>query len=286
MAERASTDALVALSRWIDAGQPVTRDPEAVTWGRIAKLTEESGEVVAAFIGATGQNPRKGVTHTIADVGDELLDVAITALGAYEHLTQHQGLALRRLDDKIVAVAARAGVLGETLALPARAAPSSEVCGGCGRPMTEACGVESVRTVAERAARTAQADVPEPTSPVEDREVVERVLARALKIARGTEVAGAWSEHDRLVALGALDHLDANVLAGLVVDALAARSPQPAPSVSAEQVVALLNVRISRNYSDSWDDGYRAAAADVARWLTDGPEHYEAAWLARAEVTP
>ncbi|MCR6703137.1 MAG: MazG-like family protein [Cellulomonas sp.] len=176
MAEQASTDALVALSRWIDEGQPVTRDPEAVTWGRIAELTEESGEVVAAFIGATGQNLARASRTRSPTWATSLLDVAITALGAYEHLTQHQGLALRRLDDKIVAVAARAGVLGETLALPSRVAPSSEVCGGCGRPMTEACGVESVRTVAERAARTAQADVPAPTSPVEDREALARII--------------------------------------------------------------------------------------------------------------
>lgn len=30
----------------------------------------------------TGQNPRKGVTHTREDVADELCDVAITALTA------------------------------------------------------------------------------------------------------------------------------------------------------------------------------------------------------------
>lgn len=110
MADATSADAIVALSRWIDEGQPATRDSEAVTWGRLAKITEEAGEVIAAFIGATGQNPRKGVTHTVADVGSELLDVAITALAAYEHLTDHQGLALARLDDKIRSVARRAGV--------------------------------------------------------------------------------------------------------------------------------------------------------------------------------
>lgn len=103
-------EALVALSKWIDAAN-AHRDPEAVTWGRLAKLAEEGGEVIEAFIGATGQNPRKGITHTIADVGDELLDVAITALGAYEHLTDHQGLALVRLDEKILCVAKRAEVL-------------------------------------------------------------------------------------------------------------------------------------------------------------------------------
>jgi len=97
---------LVALSRRIDTGN-AHRDPESVAWGRLAKLTEESGEVIAAYIGATGQNPRKGVTHTTDDVLAELLDVAVTALGAYEHLDGHQGRALTALDAKIHAVADR-----------------------------------------------------------------------------------------------------------------------------------------------------------------------------------
>lgn len=105
-------EALAALSRWIDAGN-AHRDPEAVTWGRLAKLSEESGEVIAAFIGATGQNPRKGVTATTGDVVEELLDVAVTALGAIEHLTGHQSSALDRLEEKILAVAQRAGLTVE-----------------------------------------------------------------------------------------------------------------------------------------------------------------------------
>src|SRR5690606_27936114 len=109
------------------------RDPEAVTWGRIAKLTEESGEVIAAFIGATGQNPRKGVTHTVEDVIAELLDVAVTALGAVEHLTGHEGGALARLDEKIVAVGERAGVvttLGRPIRLCATCGDESAYCDG------------------------------------------------------------------------------------------------------------------------------------------------------------
>ncbi len=101
--------ALVALSRWIDAGN-AHRDPEAVTWGRLAKVAEEAGEVIAAYIGATGQNPRKGITCTTGDVIDELLDVAVTALAAIEHLNGHDGHALRLLDNKILRVANRAGV--------------------------------------------------------------------------------------------------------------------------------------------------------------------------------
>ncbi|HWR85627.1 MAG TPA: MazG-like family protein, partial [Rhodoglobus sp.] len=87
---------LVALSRWIDAGN-AHRDPEAQLWGRVAKIAEEHGEAVAALIGMTGQNPRKGVTHGADQVIDELLDVAITALGAVEHLTGHRGDAFALL---------------------------------------------------------------------------------------------------------------------------------------------------------------------------------------------
>lgn len=105
-----AADALVALSEWIDEGN-AHRDHEAVTWGRISKITEEAGEVIGAYIGATGQNPRKGHTHTLNDVLEELLDVAVTALGAYEHVVGHQGTALAALDSKILRVAQRAGVV-------------------------------------------------------------------------------------------------------------------------------------------------------------------------------
>lgn len=54
---------------------------------RVLKLSEEVGEVAEAVIGTTGQNPRKGVTHTWEDVQAELCDVAITALVALRTLT-------------------------------------------------------------------------------------------------------------------------------------------------------------------------------------------------------
>jgi hypothetical protein len=100
---------LVALSQWIDAGN-AGRDPEALAWGRVAKVSEEAGEVIEAFTGYTGQNPRKGHTHGLHEVMGELFDVAVTALGAIEHLSNHSGLALNGLLDKINAVAKRAGV--------------------------------------------------------------------------------------------------------------------------------------------------------------------------------
>ena len=54
---------------------------------RILKLSEEVGEVAAAVIGATGQNPRKGVTHSWQDVESELCNVIITAMVAPRTLT-------------------------------------------------------------------------------------------------------------------------------------------------------------------------------------------------------
>ncbi|MEU3457109.1 MazG-like family protein [Micromonospora sp. NPDC006766] len=49
---------------------------------RIMKVTEEAGEVAAAWIGTLGQNPRKGITHTTDDVANELADVVLAALVA------------------------------------------------------------------------------------------------------------------------------------------------------------------------------------------------------------
>ncbi|MFF6912517.1 MazG-like family protein [Streptomyces sp. NPDC012466] len=74
-----------ALSEWLDTNRPV-EGREGVLL-RILKLSEEVGEVSEAVIGATGQNPRKGVTHTWEDVQAELCDVAITALMALRTLT-------------------------------------------------------------------------------------------------------------------------------------------------------------------------------------------------------
>ncbi|MEZ0090608.1 MazG-like family protein [Streptacidiphilus sp. EB129] len=54
---------------------------------QILKITEEAGEVAEAVIGATGQNPRKGYSHTWDDVQNELCDVIVTAMVALTRLT-------------------------------------------------------------------------------------------------------------------------------------------------------------------------------------------------------
>ncbi|MFE1842950.1 MazG-like family protein [Streptomyces sp. NPDC014603] len=73
------------LCAWLDTHRPVDGPDELLL--RILKLSEEVGEVAQAVIGATGQNPRKGTTHTWNDVRSELCDVAVTALVALRTLT-------------------------------------------------------------------------------------------------------------------------------------------------------------------------------------------------------
>nr|WP_234365082.1 hypothetical protein [Streptomyces sp. RTd22] len=63
--------------------------PDHETAMRLLKVTEEAGEAAAAYIGMTGQNPRKGTTHSAADVADELCDVIIAAAVALHSFTTH-----------------------------------------------------------------------------------------------------------------------------------------------------------------------------------------------------
>lgn len=102
---------LTALSRWIDTSPDYPeRGTELHMRRRIDKITEELGEVTEAMGGTWGENPRKGVTHTLYDVLKELLDVATAAVGAYESLTENEGHGLDALHQHIHGVAVRAGV--------------------------------------------------------------------------------------------------------------------------------------------------------------------------------
>ena len=98
------TVALVETSRLLDGTYPAELCEEARVRRRLDKLSEEVGEVIAAYGGVVGENPRKGVTHELDDVLAELLDVAACALGAYESLDGHQGrcvtMLLQQTQDK------------------------------------------------------------------------------------------------------------------------------------------------------------------------------------------
>ncbi|WP_244251536.1 MazG-like family protein [Micromonospora antibiotica] len=70
---------------------------------RILKVTEEAGEAAAAWIGTIGQNPRKGITHTTADVADELADVVLTALVAIASIDHDPQQVIGACVDKVTA---------------------------------------------------------------------------------------------------------------------------------------------------------------------------------------
>ncbi len=87
-------DSVEDLWTWLDANRRHGGETGLVL--RMLKLTEEVGEVAQAVIGATGQNPRKGVTHSWEDVQGELCDVVITALVALRTLTPDAREAFER----------------------------------------------------------------------------------------------------------------------------------------------------------------------------------------------
>jgi len=73
------------LTAWLDDHNGSSTPETAL---RLMKVSEEAGEVAAAWIGVVGQNPRKGVTHTTADVANELCDVIVAAMVAMTTLTR------------------------------------------------------------------------------------------------------------------------------------------------------------------------------------------------------
>ncbi|MEO3767303.1 MazG-like family protein [Streptomyces sp. B8F3] len=68
------------LCAWLDDESPVQGRTGRLL--RILKIGEEYGEVAGAVHGLLGSNPRKGKTHTIDDVCEELCDVIVTSMVA------------------------------------------------------------------------------------------------------------------------------------------------------------------------------------------------------------
>jgi NTP pyrophosphatase (non-canonical NTP hydrolase) len=89
------------LVAWLDSQNGLS--PQEITL-RLLKISEEAGEVAQAWIGVQGQNPRKGVTHSAADVADELCDVIVTAAVALATLTTDPA---GHLDAKLAKIANR-----------------------------------------------------------------------------------------------------------------------------------------------------------------------------------
>lgn len=102
-------DGLEKVDNWIDgqSSEFYQRQPLAQDWARVSKIGEEMGEAIQALIGYTGQNPRKGFTHSRGQVLDELADVAYTAIAAIQHFTKDQQSTALILQRKINSVADR-----------------------------------------------------------------------------------------------------------------------------------------------------------------------------------
>ncbi len=103
-------NAVTEINRWLDIDVPKHYTGAgclAQDWARIAKIQEEAGEVVNAFIGVTGQNPRKGTHGSMDDVLSELADVVATAIIAIQHFTGNWIDTERILWDKMVSLRER-----------------------------------------------------------------------------------------------------------------------------------------------------------------------------------
>ena len=97
--------AIRQLVSWLDQKNGLGDHETAM---RLMKLGEEVGETMQAYIGVHGQNPRKGVTHTPADVADELCDVIVTAMIALHRFTPDPE---QHLADKLRSIAARSAAV-------------------------------------------------------------------------------------------------------------------------------------------------------------------------------
>lgn len=88
---------------WLDDANGTSEHETAM---RLMKLVEEAGEVMQAYIGTVGQNPRKGITHKREDVAAELCDVILTAAVALHRfadnpetfMAEHAGRVVRRIE--------------------------------------------------------------------------------------------------------------------------------------------------------------------------------------------
>lgn len=98
------------IDKWLDQNVSTAylSEPLAQDWARIAKIQEELGEAIQAFIGMTGQNPRKGFTHTEKEVLDELADTLITTILAMQHMTKDTALVRTIIKVKLAKIERRA----------------------------------------------------------------------------------------------------------------------------------------------------------------------------------
>jgi predicted house-cleaning noncanonical NTP pyrophosphatase (MazG superfamily)/NTP pyrophosphatase (non-canonical NTP hydrolase) len=77
---------------------------------QLLKMSEEVGEAAEAYLGMTGLNPRKGVSHTREDLVGEVADVIITAAGSIVRLAGGPDAARAAFEAHLAGVVTRAGL--------------------------------------------------------------------------------------------------------------------------------------------------------------------------------
>ena len=110
--------ALHLIDEWLDGSIGTQYTGLAQDWARVSKICEEAGEAIAALIGATGQNPRKGQTHTMDDVLGELADACITGALAIQHFTKDHTVTRQIIRSKLLATERRAFEHAQKAATP------------------------------------------------------------------------------------------------------------------------------------------------------------------------
>lgn len=105
---------ITAVDADLDEGcaQAYHDQPLAQDWARTGKAIEEVGEAIGALIGLTGQNPRKGFTHSRADLLGELADISVTALLAIQHYTKDWDETWLKFSMSLAKAERRIGVRG------------------------------------------------------------------------------------------------------------------------------------------------------------------------------
>lgn len=112
---------------WLDSVPGIAPETRVLT--QILKITEEAGEAAEAVIGALGQNPRKGFSHTWDDVATELCDVVISALVALNRVSPD---ARTVFDERVEYVYQRSLGVGAAPAPDSIAASGSPSASGSG----------------------------------------------------------------------------------------------------------------------------------------------------------
>jgi NTP pyrophosphatase (non-canonical NTP hydrolase) len=94
---------------WDEAGRLAEWLGDVPVEAQLLKLAEEVGEVAEAYLGMTGLNRRKGVSHTRDDLMGEVADVIITASVALVRLAGGPEAARDKFGAHLDGVLARSG---------------------------------------------------------------------------------------------------------------------------------------------------------------------------------